>query len=245
MTTLKPTPKPTPKTNPGFIDNALEEFLSAEFDTLEGEQDAVKLWNALKEDAGARLRYDALVLAMRHIGGRKGLKSFGEDEADALWPLVMGQVAEDARNRSGLSKEALRHLAVPSLVASISKALVSYTQKTTDVPFAETVIEASVAPETTAQQVNFSLTSVGGEVSLRLYKNDETGFVAQVNNAEVKTNVAQDEVGAWSEVSSALSMLSMMTSELLGQEALVNGRIDIKDGKAEIRFQPLATSKHG
>ena len=222
------------------LDDAIENLLSGEMDSLEGEQDAVALWQTLQTNPEAKKRYDAAVLAMRFFAGRRGKKSFGEDEADSLWPLVMGHVSEDARSRSGLSKQALRHMAVPNLVASISRAIMSFSQADGE----ETVIEAEVPEGTEAQAVNFSVASVGGQVSLRLFKNDDIGFVANVNGGEVQMNTEnKDDAGAWMEVQSALNTLSMMTAQLLGDEALVNGQIEIKDGRAHVRLRPLNLSK--
>ena len=219
------------------LDDSIEAFLSGELDSLEGEQDAADLWKRLQQDPSARARYDALVFAMREIAGRGNkVKSFGDDEADALWPLLMARVAEDARHRTGLSKDALRHMAVPDLVASISRAIVSLSQKETP---EEVVVEAaSEAPE---NAVLFSIASVGGSVSLRLYKNDSdaTGFVANIADNDVTTNVETSELDAWAAVSSALQTLSMATAELLGDETLVKGRIEVKQGRAEVRLAPV------
>lgn len=228
-------------TNPNDFDGMEEifdAFLSGENDSLEGEQDALHLWEVIKNDRKAQAKYDAVVHAFRFLAGRKGIRSFGEDESTALWPLVMGGVAEGARQRSGLSKQALRHMAVPALVANISSALVNYSRTGDGEITFDTPAEGQTEP------VQFSIASVGGEVSLRLYRNDEASdFVANVTPAEVTTNVDESEVDAWAAVSTALNTLSMMTKELLGDETLLNGRIEIKDGRAHVSLQPLMPKK--
>ncbi len=218
------------------FDVSLEKLFGGEMESLEDERDAAELWEKLKQSPAAKARYDAIVLAMRYFAGRKGVKSFGEDEADVMWPVLMGQVAEGSRQRSGLSKEALRHMVVPELVSSISRAIMSYSQQT---EVSETAIEAAAPAGAHNQAVNFSIASVGGQVSLRLYKNEDIGFVANVSDGEVKTNVADAALSAWVEVQGALNTLSLMTAELLGDDVLVNGHIEIKDGRAEVRMRPL------
>jgi hypothetical protein len=223
------------------LDESLAALFGGELESLEGERDAADLWQRLQQDARSRTRYDAVVAAMRMIAGRSGVKSFGDDEADVLWPVVTGGVAQDANRRTGLSKRALMHMEVPSLVASITQAIVNFSRVQTGNE--EVVFATDVAGEDEAE-LQFSIASVGGQVSLRLYRNDgdEVDFVANVSPSEVNTNVDRTEIAAWAAVSTALNTLSLLTSELLGDETLLNGRIDIKEGRAEVRMQPL-TSK--
>lgn len=225
---------------PGWLEERIDAALSGELDSLEGEQDASELWNYLQQNPAARSEYDAMVVALRAFANKTGVKSFYEAEADALWPVVMGGVSHDARTRSGLSKQALRHLAVPELVASITNALSGLSKRVAEAETKneEVVFELPVSPATPVKDLDFSIASVGGEVSLRLYHNDEIDVRCQVNGDEVRSNVSDSDTN-WREVATALSQLSSVTARVLGEEVLVNGRIAIHDGRAEIRLNPL------
>jgi hypothetical protein len=223
------------------LDDTLAGLFGGELESLEGEQDAAALFERLQGDPQARARYDAVVLAMRMLAGRDAtVKSFGDEEADVLWPVVAGGVAQDASRRTGLSRRALMHMEVPNLVASITQAIVNF-HRVQPAGAQEVVFETAVSSQADEAPLNFSIAAVGGQVSLRLYRNEgqEVDFVANVSPSEMHTNVDTSEIGAWSAVSEALTALSSMTHQLLGDETLLNGRIDIKQGRAEVRMQPL------
>jgi len=117
------------KTDHTSIDERLEALLTGELDSLEGEQEAVELWSFLQSNPAARMRYDAMVVGLRAFAGKTGTRTFHDAEADALWPVLMGHVATDAHHRSGLSKRALQHMAVPELLASITRAVTNFGAK--------------------------------------------------------------------------------------------------------------------
>ena len=216
------------------IDEQIEALLGGELDSLEGEHDAVGLWALLKIDVAARTRYDAMVHGLREFAGKTGVRSFHDGEADALWPVLMGHVAADARHRSGLSKQALTHLAIPQMMASITQALSDFSKRTTN-NSDEVVVDMPIESKET-KEVNFSLTRVGGEVGFRLYRNDELDVRCNLEGNELRSNVAPAD---WEGVTAALTELSRVTSALLGEEVLVNGRISIHDGRAEVRLNPF------
>lgn len=220
---------------PEWLTERLENLLSGEMNTLEGEAESLELWNYLRSNPDAQREYDGLIFGLRGLSPKKGKKTFTELEAEVLWPVLMAQVAEDAKRRSGLSKSALAHLAVPQLVASISQALTRFSESALTDGVETKVLETAVGGSAEAQNLDFSIARVGGEVAFRLYRQDEVDMRCQVAGGEVKSNV---EGGDWDSVSKALSELSQVTSQLLGEDVLVNGRIAIENGRAEVFLNP-------
>jgi hypothetical protein len=221
---------------PEWLTERLDNLLSGDMNTLEGEAEALELWNLLRSDPVARSEYDGLIFGLRGLSPQKGKKTFTELEAEVLWPVLMAQVAEDAKRRSGLSKRALQHLAVPQLVASISAALTQYSQSKPTEGVETKILETTVSESAGAQRLDFSIARVGGEVAFRLYRQDEVDVRAQVTADEVTSNM--EAGGDWDSVSKALSELSQVTSNLLGEDVLVNGRIAIENGRAEVFLNP-------
>jgi hypothetical protein len=231
------------KTDYTAIDDRLEALFTGELGSLEGEQEAVELWDFLQANPAARTRYEAMVVGLRAFAGKTGPLSFHDAEADALWPVLMGHVAADAHRRSGLSKRALQHLAVPDILASITRAVTNFSEKKPE--GMESLVTAGAVRASEDQDVKFSLTRVGGEVAFRLYSSENAGGDAQngaldmrvkVDGNEVKSNVTTED---WAGVTSALGELSRVTEALLGEDVLVNGRISIRDGRAEVFLNPL------
>ncbi len=226
-------PESPPEANKSSIDERLEALFSGDLDSLEGEAEAVSLWQTLQSDRFARRRYDAMMAGLRVFSSPQN--RFSEGEADVLWPVLMGHVVADARRRSGLSKQALQHLAVPQIVASITRALSDFSRS--DQNTIEDTVTATDVPQSADQKdMNFQLTRVGGEVGFRLYRNDELDMRCAVDGDEVRSNVTPAD---WDNVAAALGELSRATQSLLGEEVLVNGRITIQNGRAEVRLNPL------
>lgn len=234
------------KTDHTSIDDRLEALLTGELDSLEGEQEAVELWDFLHANPAARMRYDAMVVGLRAFAGKTGARTFHDAEADALWPVLMGHVAADARHRSGLSKRALQHMAVPDILASITRAVTHFGAEKRD--GVDAIVTAGAIAGSKNQDVKFSLTRVGGEVAFRLYSNegdvhsDGLDMRVKVENDEVKSNVTTED---WAGVTTALGELSRVTEQLLGEDVLMNGRITIRDGRAEVFLNPLDVRSSG
>ncbi|MCC6810294.1 MAG: hypothetical protein IT381_22885 [Deltaproteobacteria bacterium] len=220
------------------LDNeTFDAFLSGELDSLEGPQEALEVWEHLKQNASARKNYERVVNALRELSQVKATadgRLFCEAEADAMWPLVFGSVLEGARNRSGLSKQALRHLAVPALVNSICAALTNMQSNR------ETVLAVDMPEATGNEEFEVSIAKVDGAVSLRLYKSDGMDVRSFSEDNATKTNVDGDQ---WAGVNAALKELSRLTGDLLKDDALVNGRVTLANGRAEIHLVPLHLEK--
>jgi hypothetical protein len=220
-------------------DETFDSFLSGELDSLEGPQEALEVWAHLKTNATARKNYERVVTALRELSQVTPTadgRLFCEAEADALWPLVFGSVMEGARNRSGLSKQALRHLAVPALVNSICAALTNIDRN------AETVVAVDVPDASGDEEFEVSIAKVGHTVSVRLYKDqgDEMDVRCHVEDNATKTNVEGDQ---WEAINNALKELSRVTGDLLEDDALVNGKVIVSNGRAEIHLMPLHLEK--
>ena len=57
------------------IDDRLEALLGGELDSLEGEHEATELWDFLKNNPAARMRYDAMVVGLRAFAPRSSRSS--------------------------------------------------------------------------------------------------------------------------------------------------------------------------
>lgn len=222
------------------IQSQLESFFSGEFNSLEGQNEVTALWQTIAQDPIAQNQYDMCVEALRLLAHQSGVKTFHDAEADALWPVLMGHVLQDSQKRSGLSKEALKHLAVPVLVQSITHALVNFKQQSTNTQYETVTLKTEAEEQTSIEPVDFSITSVAGEVSLRIYRNSGLDMRCSWSEDDtLKANISSQDVENWDSVSDAVSQLSQITSHLLGEEVLLNGRIEVQDGRAQVQLTPL------
>jgi|GEM_PF-6907992 len=222
-----------PETTTAF-DDTLEHFLACELDGLEDLGQSQELWQEIRQNPILQKKYDAFVLALRMLSGT--LQAV-DPEFESMWPMLLGRVQQDALNRSGMSKEALKHIAVPQLVASITQALYSMTER---IAKSEPVVCDLPVDACEPQQLSFSITSIAGELSLRLYQNDNIDVRCQLANDELKSNVDPQDIRGWEQIDKMLTQLSDASSKLLGEEGLMNGYISIKDGRAQVHVHPMA-----
>ncbi len=223
--------------SPVLEEETIDSFLAGESDTLEGQDDTLSVWKAFAQSPASKTNYHKAIVAFRALEQCGPERRFSDAEQDALWSMVWAGVTADAKRRSGLSKQALRHLTIPSLVKSIVAALDNANLQRADA-LGEVVVEVDVNQADTTQEVEVSIASIGGELSLRVHRDEELDVHVGVT-ADGTPSKSSPEVDNWQAVSSALQELSKRTTELLGADALVNCRVSISNGKAEVHLRPL------